>query len=42
MKLKGKMNFVDNDEEAEELQRYMKQFIKHVDEEYLTRQRGGQ
>jgi hypothetical protein len=42
IKLKGKMNFVDNDEEAEELQRYMKQFIKHVDEEYLTRQRGGQ
>jgi len=41
-KLKGKMNFVDNDEEAEELQGYMKQFIEQVDHKYLTGIRGGQ
>lgn len=41
-KLKGKMNFVDNDEEAEELQGYMKQFIEQVDHKYLTDIRGGQ
>ncbi len=34
MKLKGRMNSIDNDEEAEELQSYMKQFIKDVDKEY--------
>ena len=32
--LKGKMNFVDDDSEAEELQGYMKQFIEDVDKEY--------
>ncbi len=32
--LKGKMNFVDDDEEAEELQGYIKRFIKDVDQEY--------
>ena len=32
--LKGKMNFVDDDLEAEELQGYMKRFIKDVDKEY--------
>ena len=37
LKVKGKMNFVDNDEEAKELQKYMKQFIEHVDNEYLTK-----
>jgi hypothetical protein len=42
LKLKGKMNFVDNDKEAEELQGYMKQFIEHVDAEYLSNLRGGQ
>ena len=40
--LKGKMNFVDDDKEAEELQGYMKQFIKDVDHKYLTDIRGGQ
>ena len=37
LKIKGKLNFVDNDEEAEELQKYMKQFIENVDNEYLTK-----
>ena len=37
LKIKGKMNFVDNDEEAEELQKYIKQFIENVDNEYLTK-----
>ena len=34
LKLKGRMNAIDNDEEAEELQGYMKKFIKDVDKEY--------
>ena len=42
MKLKGRMNFVDDDLEAEELQLYMKRFIKDVDEDYLSKVRGGQ
>ena len=42
LKLKGKMNFIDNDGEAEELQGYMKKFIGDVDHKYLTDIRGGQ
>ena len=42
LKIKGKMNFVDNDEEAEELQGYMKKFIEDVDHHYLSEIRGGQ
>ena len=34
LKIKGKMNFVDNDLEAEELQGYMERFIVDVDKEY--------
>ena len=34
LKIKGKMNFVDNDEEAKELQGYMERFIVDVDKEY--------
>ena len=36
------MNAIDNDGEAEELQGYMKRFIKDVDEDYLSKVRGGQ
>ena len=32
--IKGKMNFVDDDLEAEELQGYIKRFIADVDKEY--------
>ena len=42
LKVKGKLNFIDNDEEAKELQGYMKQFIEDVDHRYLTEIRGGQ
>ena len=42
IKLKGRMNSIDNDEEAEELQNYMKRFITDVDKEYLEKVRGGQ
>ena len=42
LKLKGRMNAIDNDEEAEELQGYMKKFIEDVDHQYLTGIRGGQ
>ena len=42
MKLKGKMNFINNDEEADELQGYMRKFIGDVDHKYLTDIRGGQ
>ena len=42
MRIKGKLNFIDNDEEAKELQDYMKQFIESVDHHYLTEFRGGQ
>ena len=34
LKLKGRMNAIDDDEDAEELQGYMKKFIKDVDAEY--------
>ncbi len=34
LKIKGKMNFVDDDLEAEELQGYMERFIVDVDKEY--------
>ena len=34
IKLKGRMNSIDDDLEAEELQGYMKQFVKDVDAEY--------
>lgn len=34
LKLKGRMNAIDDDEEAEELQGYMKEFIKNVDKDY--------
>ncbi len=34
IKLKGRMNSIDDDLEAEELQDYMKQFVKDVDAEY--------
>ena len=42
LKVKGKLNFIDNDEEAKEIQGYMKQFIEDVDHRYLTEIRGGQ
>ena len=42
LKGKGKLNFIDNDEEAKEIQGYMKQFIEDVDHRYLTEIRGGQ
>ena len=42
IKLKGTMNFVDDDKESEELQGYMKKFIEDVDHKYLTDIRGGQ
>ena len=42
LRIKGKMNFIDNDEEAKEIQGYMKQFIEDVDHRYLTEIRGGQ
>jgi len=42
LKVKGKLNFIDNDEEAKELQGYMKQFIEDVDHHYLAEIRGGQ
>ena len=34
LKIKGKMNFVDDDSEAEELQGYMERFVADVDKEY--------
>ena len=42
LRIKGKMNFIDNDEEAKEIQGYMKQFMEDVDHRYLTEIRGGQ
>ena len=42
LKVKGKLNFINNDEEAKEIQGYMKQFIEDVDHHYLTEIRGGQ
>ena len=40
--IKGKINQIENDEEATELQRYIKNFIGDVDHKYLTDIRGGQ
>jgi len=40
--IKGKINQIENDEEAIELQGYIKEFIKDVDESYLSKQRSGQ
>jgi hypothetical protein len=34
LKLKGRMNEIDDDEDAIEIQGYMKQFMTDVDEEY--------
>ena len=34
LKIKGKLNFIDNDLEAEELQGYMERFVADVDKEY--------
>ena len=42
MRIKGKLNFIDNDEEAKEIQGYLKQFIESVDHHYLSEIRGGQ
>ena len=42
LRIKGKMNFIANDEEAKEIQGYMKQFIEAVNHRYLTEIRGGQ
>ena len=41
VKVKGRLNAIDDDLEAEELQLYMKRFIEDVDAEYLSRTRGG-
>ena len=40
--IKGKINQIENDEEATELQGYIKEFISDVDHKYLTEIRGGQ
>ena len=40
--IKGKINQIENDEEATELQGYIKEFISDVDHKYLTEVRGGQ
>ena len=40
--IKGKINQIENDEEATELQGYIKQFIEDVDHRYLVEIRGGQ
>jgi len=40
--IKGKINQIENDEEATELQGYIKNFIGDVDHKYLTEVRGGQ
>tara|TARA_Y100001963_G_scaffold64495_1_gene89931 strand:+ start:2325 stop:2555 length:231 start_codon:yes stop_codon:yes gene_type:complete len=40
--IKGKINQIENDEEATELQGYIKNFIGDVDHKYLTDIRGGQ
>ena len=39
--IKGRINEIDNNEEAEELQGYIKQFIESVDAEYMPNQRDG-
>jgi len=40
--IKGKINQIKDDEEATELQGYIKEFISDVDHKYLTEIRGGQ
>ena len=40
--IKGKINQIKDDEEATELQGYIKEFISDVDHKYLTEVRGGQ
>ena len=40
--IKGKINQIENDEEAIELQGYIKNFIGDVTHKYLTETRGGQ
>ena len=40
--IKGKINQIENDEEATELQGYIKNFIGDVNHKYLTEVRGGQ
>jgi len=40
--IKGKVNRINDDDEARELQGYIKEFIKDVDESYLSKQRSGQ
>ena len=40
--IKGKINQIEDDEEATELQGYIKEFISDVDHKYLTEVRGGQ
>ena len=42
MSIKGKINQIKDDEEATELQGYIKEFITDVDHKYLTEIRGGQ
>ena len=42
MSIKGKINQIKDDEEATELQGYIKEFISDVDHKYLTEVRGGQ
>ena len=42
MSIKGKINQIKDDEEATELQGYIKNFIGDVDHKYLTEVRGGQ
>lgn len=42
MSIKGKINQIKDDEEATELQGYIKKFISDVDHKYLTEVRGGQ
>ena len=39
--IKGRINEIDNDEEAKELQGYIKQFIESVDKEYIPNQTDG-
>ena len=40
--IKGKINQIENDEEATELQGYIKNFIGYVNHKYQTEVRGGQ
>ena len=40
--VKGRINEIDDNEQAEELQGYMKQFIEDVDTHYLLEHKDGQ